>query len=194
MVTTPPTPLATRIAALLDPLSVFYRQSGAQLPALREIEGDAMPEPYRTLLVHDNDMTPTLEAHTGGRIHLKLLQVRRSAMTLHREVILMSTGEHPVEFGAIRIHLDRFGPEPRRLITEGCIPLGRILDDFAIAHVNRPNGFFQIASDTVMAEAFEVDTPTMLYGRHNVLADERGRPLAEVVEILPPLPIRPETA
>ncbi len=190
MVTTPT--LATRIAALLDPLSVFYRQNGSKLPALREIEGDAMPEPYRTLLVHDNDMTPTLEAYTGQRIHLKLLQVRRSAMALYREVILMSADEQPVEFGAIRIHLERFAPEPRRLITEGYIPLGRILDDFAIPHVNRPNGFFEAASDAVTAEAFNLDAPAPLYGRHNVLADDRGRPLAEVVEILPPLPEVPE--
>lgn len=182
------TPLLNRITAMLSPLSDFYSDAGTQTPEIEAIDGAAMPQPYRKLLVHDDDMTPTLEAYTGKPIHLKLLQIRKAGDALYRQVVLVTNGtEEPIEFGAIRINLGCFDPEPRRLIEESYRPLGRILADYKIDHTSRPNGFFQIASDPVTASAFELREPRILYGRHNVLRDDEQRVLAEVVEILPPL-------
>ena len=42
------------------PLDAFYEQRGEHLPVIGRVEPSSMPEPYRSLLVHDNDMTPTL--------------------------------------------------------------------------------------------------------------------------------------
>ena len=185
------TPLLNRITAMLSPLSDFYSDAGAQTPEIEAIDGAAMPQPYRGLLVHDDDMTPTLEAYTGKAIHLKLLQVRRAGDALYRQVVLVTNGlEQPIEFGAIRINLDCFETEPRRLIEDGYRPLGRILADYNIVHTSRPNGFFQIASDIVTATAFGMREPRVLYGRHNVLRDDQQRVLAEVVEILPPTAVK----
>ena len=182
------TPLLNRITAMLSPLSDFYTEAGAATPEIEEIDGAAMPQPYRRLLVHDDDMTPTLERYAGKPIHLKLLQVRQAGDALYRQVVLMTTGdETPIEFGAIRINLECFKAEPRRLIEEGYRPLGRILADYRIGHSSSPTGFFQIASDPVTAAAFGLRQPRILYGRHNVLRDDQQRVLAEVVEILPPL-------
>ena len=182
------TPLLNRIAALLYPLTDFYSEAGAETPEIEEIEGGAMPEPYRGLLVHDRDMTPTLEAYTGKPIHLKMIKRRLDGDALYRQVVLVTNGtEEPIEFGAIRINLDQFDPEPRRLIEEGYRPLGRILADYDVAHYSKPNGFFSIASDPVTALAFDLKHPCILYGRHNVLRGNNEQVLAEVVEILPPL-------
>ena len=191
------TPLVNKIAELLYPLADFYRSAGADAPEIEAIDGEAMPQPYRRLLVHERDMTPTLEAYFGLETHLKKLQWHETADALFRQVLLMVDGErrragscrseHPVEFGAIKIHLNRFGDAPRRRILEGRVPLGRILHDGGIAHYSRPDGFFRFTSDPVVREAFGLRDDPTLYGRHNVLRNADHKPLAEVVEILPPL-------
>jgi hypothetical protein len=43
------------------PLDEFYARSGLPLPRIERTSGEEVPEPYRSLLVHQNDMTPTLE-------------------------------------------------------------------------------------------------------------------------------------
>ena len=41
------------------PLDEFYANAGRALPKIEAVDGIAVPEPYRQLLVHDGDMTPT---------------------------------------------------------------------------------------------------------------------------------------
>ena len=53
------------------PLSEFYARTSLALPRMEVIPGDAVPEPYRTLLVHEADMTSTLEQFHGGDIFIQ---------------------------------------------------------------------------------------------------------------------------
>src|SRR5258708_40329644 len=55
------------------PLDDFSARSGLPLPPIERLAGEQVPEPYRSLLVHDTDMTPTLESFHGARIHLQIL-------------------------------------------------------------------------------------------------------------------------
>ncbi|MBI1371611.1 MAG: hypothetical protein GC159_02455 [Phycisphaera sp.] len=180
--------LEERIARLLYPLADFYSEAGQAMPNIEPINGADMPQPYRSLLVHDNDMTPTLEAYCRQNIHLKLIKVRRTGDALCRQVILVvNSVETPIEFGAIKIYLDRFETEPRGLILQGYRPLGRILADYKIPHYSRPTGYFRINSESVTQAAFGLGKGVVLYGRHNILWNSDDEPLAEVVEVLPPL-------
>jgi chorismate-pyruvate lyase len=147
-----------------------------------------MPQPYRGLLVHRNDMTPTLEAFHGGPIHLRLLGKRRDGDRLFREVVLTLSGSGlSVEFGAIVIHCDRF-PHAAREEILGChSPLGSILAVHGIGHSSRPQAFFAVDSEEVINESLGLNAPCKLYGRKNVLLDPHERVLAEVIEILPPM-------
>ncbi|MBM3460386.1 MAG: hypothetical protein FJX77_17840, partial [Armatimonadetes bacterium] len=89
----------------LDPLEEFYRRDGRPLPRLQFLPPEEIPEPYRSLLVHDRDMTPTLEQFHGGRIVLDLIHRRTEPTGLSREVVLVLSGSRkPVEYGAILIH------------------------------------------------------------------------------------------
>src|SRR5262249_42942030 len=47
------------------------------LRALTEIAADEMPQPYRGLLVHEQHMTVTVEAHHGGLVDVRVLDERR---------------------------------------------------------------------------------------------------------------------
>ena len=174
---------------LLYPLTEFYHSYDPIPLAQEEVGGGRMPEPYRGLLVHDGDMTSTLETFHGEAIELRQLDRLRTACALLRKVVLVGRESgRPVEFGAIRIDLHAFEPEARWRILEGRLPLGTILARYGVAYTSSPRLFFRLESDARIDRKLELTEPATLYGRQNVLSDPGGRPLAEVVEILPPAP------
>jgi hypothetical protein len=91
-----------------------------------------------------------------------------------------------VEFGAIKIHLDRFPEKARTDILEERFPLGHVLKEHAIAYASRPKAFLRIASDPLIDELLNLHGAHILYGRRNTLLNPADEPLAEIVEILPP--------
>ena len=70
------------------PLLDFYQRAGESAPELIPVNGVDMPEPYRRLLVHADDMTPTLEEFHGNRIHLRILGREQNETAYKREVVL----------------------------------------------------------------------------------------------------------
>jgi chorismate-pyruvate lyase len=172
---------------LAHPLDEFYAQLGLTLPPLEQVDGEVVPQPYKRLLVHNNDMTPTLEKFYAQDIHLRVFGRRRKGNEYFREVVLLlDNNDQPVEFGAIKIDLELFSDEARKHILEERRPLGHILDEGRITHASRPKAFLRIASDKVINEALHLKGANVLYGRRNTLFDSKDRPLAEIVEILPP--------
>jgi chorismate-pyruvate lyase len=185
---TAPLAQSPAIWQLGHPLDEFYAQAGVSLPNIEQIAGENVPPPYRDLLVHQNDMTPTLEGFYGRAIHLRLLGKRRKGNHYFREVVLLLDGTNkPVEFGAIKINLNLFSAEARKQILEEQRPLGRIMQECAVRHSSRPKAFLRITTDPIINDALEINGPHVLFGRRNSLLDPQDRPLAEIVEILPPV-------
>lgn len=185
----PPTPGKSPDSAQANtyPLSEFYAHARLPLPRLEFVAGDAILEPFRTLLVHHNDMTPTLEAFYKSDIHLEILSRERRGDFYFREVVLrLNADDRPVEFGANKLYLGRFPEEARDLILQEYIPLGRILKDCHIPHRTQAKAFLRVESDDLIGGKFELTQPAFLYGRKAVISDLQGRPLSEIVEILPP--------
>jgi hypothetical protein len=171
---------------LAHPLDEFYAVAELPLPPIGSIDGEAMPEPYKTLLVHQNDMTPTLEKYHRSGIHLKVLGRRRKEDWYFREVVLLLDGSNlPVEFGAIKINLALYPPAAREQILREELPLGHILEEHKIPHASRPRAFLRLASDPLINDMLKLSGAQMLYGRRNTLLDPQERSLAEIVEILP---------
>ncbi len=172
---------------VFHPLDEFYAQAGQALPPLQEIDGHLVPEPHKTLLVHQNDMTPTLEKYYGRGVHLQVLGRRRAGDVYFREVVLRLDGtDQPVEFGAIRINLVLFTPESREAILREREPLGHIMAEHRIPHVSRPSAYLRLASDQLINGVLGLSGAQVLHGRRNTLLDPQNRSLAEIVEILPP--------
>lgn len=147
-----------------------------------------MPQPTRLLLCHETDMTPTLEAFFGDRIHLEVLRQQRQGEIVTRQVTLrLDSSDRPVEFGAIRINLSGLTGPQRQLVKEGRLPLGTILSAFDTPHESHASQFFRIKADALMVKCFALDGPQTLYGRCNTLRHKGGEPLSDVVEVLPPV-------
>lgn len=173
---------------LLYPLDEFYLQAGLSLPTVCQLRGEEVPEPFKRLLVHENDMTPTLEAFHGGRLSVRVLMRRWEGNTYARHVLLTLNGsQKPVEFGAIVIHLQHLPREARDEILAERRPLGTILAEHHVAHTSHPLAFIRVTSDDRMKTALHLNGTPTLYGRRNILRDANGNVLAEIVEILPPV-------
>jgi len=173
--------------SIAHPLDEFYARAGMPMPPLQQVDGEEVPEPYKSLLVHQNDMTPTLEKFYQQDIHLRVLGRRRNGDEYFREVVLLlDSNDQPVEFGAIKINLNLFTPEARQEILEERRPLGHILNERHVAHASRPKAFLRLASDKLINEVLGLTGAHVLYGRCNTLFNPQDLPLAEIVEILPP--------
>lgn len=169
------------------PLDDFYAQAGLPLPRIERVDGADVPEPYKKLLVHNEDMTPTLEAHYGKKIHLNVLRRQQRDGFYFREVVLLlDETDEAVEFGAIKINLSLFKPAARQMILEERAPLGRILAQFQVPHQSRPKAFLRVQSDDLIGAALRLDGVQWLFGRRNTISDPQQIPMAEIVEILPP--------
>ncbi len=170
------------------PLIDFYSLRNVPMPAVESIAGEDVPEPYKRLLVHQRDMTPTLEAFYGESIHLNLIRRRQREDVYFREVVLvLDESLEPVEFGAIKINLALFASQAREWILKEYLPLGTILKRFSVTHTSRPTAFLKIQSDELMNSALGLSGSQWLYGRRNALRDPQERALAEIVEVLPPV-------
>jgi chorismate-pyruvate lyase len=179
---------ASAAPGLLYPLDEFYRRAGLVIPPAALVEGADVPEPYRSLLVHDRDMTPTLEKFHAERIHLRTIGRRLDGDALSRLVVLTtSESGKPVEFGAIVIHLEQFPAEARPVILECRVPLGTILAEYSIEHYSRPTAFLRVSADPLINGSLATAGTEPLYGRRNVLKTPAGHALADVIEILPPV-------
>jgi chorismate-pyruvate lyase len=173
-------------AALLER---FYSKLGLPLPELKEVSGPDMPQPYRELLVHSSDMTPTLETFYRQPMRLSVLTREQHDSYYLREVVLKSSEDaRPVEYGVIRICLNHLPSAAGQLVLEEQRPLGNILQGEGIAHLSWPQSFFRVQSDSHLGHVLYMSQPATLYGRRNVLLDGSRRLLAEVIEILAPVP------
>jgi hypothetical protein len=169
-------------------LGLFYAQAGMAFPELVRCKGPEMPQPYRSLLVHSRDMTPTLEDFYQQELTLKVLSRKLEHQTYLREVTLdLKDSGKPIEYGAIRIFTSLFPPAAREMILHERCPLGKILQLEGIPHVGWPQAFFSVAQDQHMASNLRIKTPGVLYGRRNVLLDGSRQLLAEVFEVLAPV-------
>jgi hypothetical protein len=139
---------------LLYPLSEFYEQSGLLLPHVLCLADQEVPDPYRRLLVHDRDMTPTLEAAYGRKMHLRVLSYTQQGNIFSRHIVLVPEGgADPVLFAAIKIYLDYFPAPAREMVIARVLPFGTILADQKIEHFSRPDAYLQIMADGAINRA-----------------------------------------
>jgi chorismate-pyruvate lyase len=172
--------------AFFAPLSAFYATRGIAMPVPTVITGGAVPDPFRSLLVNDGDMTATLERFYGSRMNLRILGSSQVHDEYRRQVVLRDERGRVVQFGAICIDFAALTPVVLAQVIRGGRPVGGLLKDHAVQHSSAPRCFFTLLSDEIINEALGLEHASSLYGRCNSLRDASGRAIAEIVEILPP--------
>ena len=177
--------LAEALHRLL-PFHFFYEKAGVDLPDFRFIPGEEVPYPYRSLLVHSNDMTPTLAAFHHSKLYLEVHEHESSDAFVMRLVTLhAAASDAPVEYGAIAIQLSALPEEMQAQVRAGRKPLGALLGEYAVEHYGRPAAYFSVPADERIARSLHQRPGEILYGRCNQLLDRDGIVFADIVEILP---------
>lgn len=177
--------VAERMSVVARPLLAFCGDDAAN--ALDFLLPGQLPEPYRSLLVHESDMTGTLERYCGQDMLLHTIERVVTPDRVVRHVELRGAeSQQAAEFGAIEISLDQFESGPREEILAGELPLGTILKKAGMDFISRPVAYFRIQPGASMRHSFGVPEDGWLYGRCNQLLTLNGGTIAEVVEILPP--------
>jgi chorismate-pyruvate lyase len=175
---------ATR-QGVLYPMDVLYAQAGIAGPVVKRTTADRIPPPYNTLLVHENEMTSTLEHHFDGPIAVRVLSTCTKGRSYFRRVLLvMATSGRPVAMGAVRIVLDRFSARIRARILGQQEPLGRVLRDAGIDYRSHPTAFLQVTPNSDMLGVFWMPERRTLYGRQTQVT-LAGVRIGDIVEILP---------
>lgn len=171
---------------IVYPLDEFYAARGEPMPEYASIQPAAMPEPARSLLVHQSDMTSTLEKFYGENLHIQALASHRSGDDYFREVVLvLDKSKMRVELGAIKINLALFPAGACEALLHEHEPLGHVLNAYRMEFSSRPSGFLRLYPDRFISAALQLPDARALHGRRNSLFDSTGRTLAEIVEILP---------
>src|SRR5262245_42354001 len=75
-------------------------------PVHEVVAAEAVPEPYRRLLVHAEHMTVTVEAFYNSLVNVRVLESRRDGDVYARKILLtLQSDGRVVLFGIIRVHL-----------------------------------------------------------------------------------------
>ena len=160
------TTTGSRGDGLLYPLDLVYERAGIEIPRVEVVSPGDIPLPYRSLLVHDIDMTLTLERHFGGRVMLRPLSTFTVGDSYFRRVLLVQEySGQPVEMGAIRMRLDAFSEVIRGQILKNEIPLGRILREGRFEYASHVKAFLRVTPNPEMMGVFWMREPRPLYGR-----------------------------
>jgi hypothetical protein len=169
----------------LYPLDIAYTRAGLEPPLATAVAPEQIPQPYRSLLVHQRDMTLTLEEHFGGRVALRPLSTFVSGAWYYRRVLLAQEySGRPVEMGAIRMKLAALPRSVQAEIRRNQVPLGRILRDGGVDFTSVPREFFAVVPNAEMMGVFWMREPRTLYGRRTeVLVG--GKAIGDIVEVLP---------
>ncbi|MGD8895707.1 MAG: hypothetical protein PVJ73_06710 [Acidobacteriota bacterium] len=172
-------------SAVPAPLDVVYAHAGIPAPRIVTVRPEHIPSPYRSLLVHERDMTVTLETHHDSRVTLRTLSSFREGRWYLRKVLLAEeVSGRPVEMGIIEIDLDAFSRPIRDGILRNRVPLGRLLREGGVDFLSRPKAFLEVKPNPELLGLFWMGKPRTLYGRHTELT-VKGRKIGDVVEILP---------
>jgi hypothetical protein len=167
----------------------LYRlfQTDAPPPEHALIAPEQMPEPYRSLLVHNHHMTVTVEAYYGSLVNVRVLERRHDGDTYARKILLkLRSNGRVVLFGIPRIHV-QFCSEPvRAAILREDTPLGRILIEHDVLRRIEPTAYFRVTTGPMVTQWFGLPAPRETYGRLGIIhCDEQ--PAIELLEILAPV-------
>lgn len=167
------------------PLELIYARVGLPTPGVAAVTANEIPEPYRSLLVHERDMTVTLEAHHDSRVALRTLATFRDGHWYLRKVLLVDESSgRPVEMGVIEVDLEAFSSSVSGRILEGAVPLGRLLRECGVDYRSRPTAFLAVRPNTDLMGVFWMNEPSTLYGRQTELTLGDSA-VGNIVEILP---------
>ena len=169
----------------LRELFLLFRSEDA-LPRCEIIPPEEMPQPYHDLLIHEQHMTVTVEAHHGDLVNVNILKNRLDGDHYARQILLtLQKSGKVVQFGIVRVNLSFVSQEVREEILAGKTPFGRILINHNVLRRIEPTAYLRIYPRHVMMGWFGMSESRPVYGRLAYIHCD-GQPAIELIEIVAP--------
>lgn len=171
--------MSRKFTTLDDLLSIFGFPESIDIVYAKD-----MPEPYRTLLVHDRHMTVTLEEFWHSPVKVHVIDCREESALYTRKISLSNQSGTPVEYGAVQIDLDCCSDDVRKQILARDTPLGRILiENNIMTHINC-RLYFRLTPTPEIMLAYGLDNNEPLYGRFATVEFD-SQPAMILMEVMP---------
>lgn len=162
----------------------FFGES--ELPKARIIAGEEVPEPYRSLLVHQGHMTVSLEDYHGSAVRVHPYVIHRHGDMYGRRLDLTAVSSGLVVMtGIMIINLSFVAEDVRQEILDQQIPLGRILISHGVLREVTTGAFLEIAADDPLVQRFNLSEPKPAYGRFATIYCD-GKPAIDLLEVVRP--------
>ena len=131
-----------------------------------QVDGEAVPQPFKRLLVHDQHMTVTLEDHHGGAVHLSVHDSVLGDDEYARKITLHARPEGPpVLLGIMKFNFRHCSDATREEIVVGRTPLGRILISHDVLRHLSPGPYFAVSRGPSRLLGLKVDLPDDCHAR-----------------------------
>lgn len=177
----------------VDPLSEWHKRASL-FPSLQplamtvgQVAEQEVPEPYRTLLVHNNHMTKLMEDFHGSLMDVRVLERIATDRNYTRAILLVRQDIATVaQFAIAQLDLKAVPESVRRDILSEQIPMGRVLLNHKVACRIELDAIFQVTVGIGLSRHFRAPLGGVTYGRlARIFCD--GRPAFDVLEVSAPV-------
>ena len=171
---------------ILESLATLFYPCLDDLGDFAEVQAEAMPAVYQSLLAHQNHMTVTVERHHSSPVDVRVLETRITGEHYSRKILLTRQSDGAVvQFGIARLNFAHFDAEVRREVESQQIPLGRVLIAHNVLREIHLLRLWRIEPGPDLQKLFGVSANQITYGRTAVI-DCNGEPAIELLEIVSP--------
>lgn len=170
----------------LQTLTGLFYPSREALGRFSEVSVEAVPEPYRRLLAHNDHMTVAMEDYHGGPVDVRVL--RRHATDVHyaREILLARQSDAAVvQYGIMRVNFAYLPREVQDKIQAEETPLGRILIEHNVLRRVQLFSLRRVELGEALHQHFQHPQSAIAYGR-TALIECNQVPAIELLEIVRP--------
>jgi chorismate-pyruvate lyase len=155
-------------------------------PSWELVHAEEVPEPYRSLLVHEHHMTVTVEAFHGDTVDVRILARRHQGDMYARKILLVLRGSgRVVQFGIVRVDLSIVAEPVRADIVAGEKPFGRVLIEHDVLRRIEPTAYLRLTPTPLWQAWFGLNETRTLYGRLALIHCD-DRPAVELLEVVAP--------
>jgi len=174
----------------LDELKKLTDLFPSEQPLITKAEHTAsalVPEPYKSLLVHESHMTVTMETYHESTVDVRILDRSQDENTYCRKIVLVKQGtDDVVQFGIVRFNFEYVTDLVRDEILAGKIPLGRVLINHNVLRHIDLGAVLRITCGPELAKIFQREPGVITYGRMATIFCNQ-QPAVDLLEISVPL-------
>jgi chorismate-pyruvate lyase len=146
-----------------------------------------VPEPYNSLLVHNNHMTKAMENFHRSPMDVRVLERFSNDRNYTRAILLVRQDSGAVaQFAIAQLNLDAVSESVRRDILSEQIPMGRVLLSHKVACRIELDSILKVTMDTGLSRLFCAPVGAVTYARlARIFCD--SKPGFDVLEVSAPV-------